>query len=265
MTNPSALAAQFVQHGKSADCPVIDAHAHYGPYQAIHFPRVTAEAMVDTMDRCGVRLTISAGHAALVDPERGNAELQEVIRRYPDRFRGYVALNPNYPELLEQQVARFEQMEGFVGFKFLSDYHQYPITGDRYRPALEYANERGLPILMHTWGHSTYDGPALADEVAQRYPNARLLMGHSGYGEWDRSVEVANAHEHVYLELCAAYAVRGVIEAFCEQVGSAKMLFGTDLPWFDPHYGIGCVLFARITDDDRHNILHRTAERVFGL
>ena len=56
----------------------------------------------------------------------------------------------------------------------------------------------------------------------------------------------------------------GVIEEMCKRVGSHKITFGTDLPWFDPHYGIGCVLFAHITDDDIHNILHRNAERIFG-
>jgi len=47
-----------------------------------------------------------------------------------------------------------------------------------------------------------------------------------------------------------------------EGAGSEKMLYGTDLPWFDPHYVIGCILFARIDDEDRHNILHRNAERL---
>jgi predicted TIM-barrel fold metal-dependent hydrolase len=38
------------------------------------------------------------------------------------------------------------------------------------------------------------------------------------------------------------------------------MLFGTDLPWFSPLQGIGAVLSAEISDDDRRNILHRNAD-----
>ena len=30
-----------------------------------------------------------------------------------------------------------------------------------------------------------------------------------------------------------------------------------------PHYGIGCVLFSRISDAARHAILHENAERIF--
>ena len=46
--------------------------------------------------------------------------------------------------------------------------------------------------------------------------------------------------------------------------GSHKILFGTDLPWYSPHYAAGAVIFSRIDDADRHNILHRNAERILG-
>jgi len=265
VTNDSALTREIVAAGKSASCPIIDTHAHYGPYQGIYFPQVTAAQMVETMDRCGVRITISAGHTALVDPDRGNAEMAQVLQEFPDRFRAYWGINPNYPEHIAPDLAQFENRTGFVGFKFLSDYHKVPITDERYAPVLEYANERALPILMHTWGGSAFDSPAHVAKLAPKYPGATFLMGHSGHGAWQEAMQVAGQHDNVILELCAAYSVRGVIEAFVEKVGSEKITFGTDLPWFDPHYGIGCVLFARIGDEDRHNILHRNAERIFGL
>jgi hypothetical protein len=262
--NPSPLTQQYLAEGKVADCPVIDCHGHYGPYQGIYFPNGTPEAMVGTIDRAGVRLVISSGHAALVDQARGNAEFAEVIARFPTRFRGYLALNPNYPEELKGELARFDDLGGFVGLKFLSDYHRYPITGESYRPAMEFAQHRGLPILMHTWGGSGYDSPQLVADLAARWPTVPLLMGHSGHGDWAATIKTAQEHGNVWLELCAAYAVRGVIDRFVREVGSERILFGTDLPWFDPHYGIGCVLMARISDEDRRNILYRNAERLFG-
>ena len=73
---------------------------------------------------------------------------------------------------------------------------------------------------------------------------------------------MARDHEHVYLELTAAYSVRGALEIMIEHAGSEKILFGTDHPWFDPRYGIGCILSAYMTDEDRRNILYRNAQRV---
>jgi len=153
-------------------------------------------------------------------------------------------------------------MKGFIGFKFLSDYHKHPLTSPRYEPALKYADEKRLSILMHTWGNSLFNPPSLVEDLAKKYPKTTLLMGHSGYGEWEKAIQVAQDYPNVYLELTSAYRVNGVIEWMVRDAGSHKMVYGNDLPWFDPHYGIGCVLFSRITDEDRHNILHRNAEKL---
>lgn len=260
MRNPSVLAKEFMKYGKSVSCPVIDMHGHFGPFQGVYFPSVTAKAMMRTMDRAGVRMIVCSSHIALIDTRRGNPQMAEVVARYPARFRGYWALNPNYPDRLKEEVKAYPQKKGFIGFKFWSDYHKVAITDKCYRPALEFAQKHQLIILMHTWGNSPYNSPALVEKVAKRYPEVIILMGHSGYGEWDRAIDVARDYSNVYLELTAAYNVNRTIEKMVEGVGSHKMLFGTDLPWFDPHYGIGCILFAHITDEDRHSILHRNAE-----
>ena len=265
MTNPSQLAAEFLAHGRAADCPVIDMHTHPGPYKSIFFPNGEPERMIDTMDRSGVRLICAVSHPALIDSVRGNAYTEAMIRRWPDRVNGYWGLNPNYPEKIKREVRDFDNHPGFIGFKFLADYHRVAITADAYRPALEYADERGLLVLIHTWGHSAYDSPRHVEELAKKYTRAILLMGHCGYGEWDASIALARQYPNVYLELTGAHNAHGAIERMVRGAGSERMLYGTDLPWFDPHYVIGCILFARITDEDRHNILHRNAEKLLGL
>jgi predicted TIM-barrel fold metal-dependent hydrolase len=199
-----------------------------------------------------------------VEAERGNAEMAQVIREHPDRFYGYRVVNPNYPKEVEAEVARFGDDGGFVGFKFHPDGHSYPITGQHYKPALEYAEEHRLIVLSHTWGESSYDSPAMLAEVAAAYPSVTFLMGHSGYGQWDAALAAAREHANVYLELTAAYEVGGLIERMVEEVGSEKVVFGTDLPWFDPHFAIGAVCFSHIAEEDRRNILRGNAERLLG-
>ena len=58
--------------------------------------------------------------------------------------------------------------------------------------------------------------------------------------------------------------LEGMGEKFVHEAGSDRMLFGTDLPWFDPHQAVGVLLNADITDEDRHNICHRNAERLLA-
>jgi len=101
-------------------------------------------------------------------------------------------------------------------------------------------------------------------QVAERYPRVRLLLGHSCHDEWDAAVELARDFANVYLELTAVFDDRGVLEKYVRQAGSERLLFGTDLPWFDPHHAVGALLSADISDEDRHNICHRNAERLLA-
>lgn len=260
----SPLAQDLWEHGRSEDCPIYDMHGHMGPHSAIYFPRVEPEDMIRTMDACGVRLLCFSHHTSLHSPDLSNTLSVEAVCQFPSRLRAYCTINPNYPELVARELASFDALcpEVYVGLKFLSDYHKVALTDPRYKPAWAFADERELLVLAHTWGGSAYDGEHIVREVASRYPNVKLLLGHSCHGAWDAAIDLARDFPNVYLELTAVFDDRGVIERFVEGVGSDRMLFGTDLPWFDPHHAIGVLIDADITDTDRHNICHRNAERL---
>jgi predicted TIM-barrel fold metal-dependent hydrolase len=237
-----------------------------GTMASIYFPRPDAADMVRTMDECGVRLLVFSHHSALFSPDLGNRLAIEAVHQFPGRLRAYCAVNPNYPEQFEAALPTLDELipDVYVGLKFLPDYHGIALTDDRYRPAWEYANERELLVLTHTWGGSKLDGAKVIRKVAARYPQVKLMLGHSCHGKWDAAVDLARSFGNLYLELTAIFDDRGVLEKFVREAGSDRMLFGTDLPWFDPHQAVGALLSAEITDEDRHNICHRNAERLLG-
>jgi uncharacterized protein len=258
----SAIAQEYLQTGRCASCAVIDLHAHYGHFNGIYMPNHDPEQMIATMERCGVETIVSAGHTALADMVRGNAEMAAITVRYPGRWYAYLTYNPNYPAQGRTELDAYEARRTFVGIKFHPSGHQYPITGDAYRPALEFAAARRLIVLTHTWGGSAFDRPELLAQVAERYPEVTFLAGHSGHGQFDECMAVARKYANVYLELTAAYAVRGLIEVMVETVGAHKIIFGCDLPWFDPHYAIGCIVMAHISENARRAILRENALRL---
>jgi predicted TIM-barrel fold metal-dependent hydrolase len=285
--NPSPIAGEYLEQGYSETCPLIDMHCHLGPFLGSYLPNAEAEAMVRTKQRYGVKRLVAVPHAALLaDPARGNRYMQATIDAYPRDFLGYWGINPHYQAIIEEDLRSYDQTRGFVGLKFLPDYHAYPVDGPLYQTALRFADERGLLVLIHTWGLSLFNSPRQVGILAERYPNAILVMGHSGYGEWDTSLALARDYPNVYLELTAVYvahdfsaqpagsgtplplidclSVNGIIERMVEVASSRKILFGTDLPWYGPMYAAGAVLFARISDEARHDILHRNAERLLA-
>lgn len=264
MIGTSELARDFWENGRSEACPIYDMHGHMGNYAAIYFPRAHAADMVRTMDEAGVRMLAFSHHAALESPDVGNRLSIEAVRLFPDRLRAYCIVNPNYPENLTADMQTFESLfpDVYIGFKFLSDYHNVKLTDKRYAPAWEYADAHELLVLAHTWGGSDYDGQDIVRKVAKRYPRVKFLLGHSCHGAWDAAVKLALDFPNIYLELTAVFDDYGIIDKLVREAGSDRMLFGTDLPWFDPHHAIGVLLDADISDDDRHNICHRNAEKL---
>ena len=83
-------------------------------------------------------------------------------------------------------------------------------------------------------------------------------------GAWSEAIAIAREFPHVHLELTAVLDDRGPLELFCRAGLARQLLFGTDLPWFNPHHGIGSVLSAEIDDEARHDILHRNAEKLLA-
>lgn len=243
--------------------PVIDVHGHLGPFHAIYMPEALLEAMIAGMDRCNVECIIISPHNALAgDTREGNREMLAAVEKYPGRIYGYCTVNPNFPGDIAGEIDFCLKQPDVLGFKFHPESHMYPVGGKHYQAAWERANEDKLLVLSHTWGETGFCGAKEMRQIAEQYPDVRLLLGHSCYGAWDEAIALAADFPNVYLELTAAYHVYGLIEKMCEGAGSEKVLFGTDYPWFDPMVTIGCVTFAHIEEDEMNNILHDNSRKL---
>lgn len=259
-----SLAAAFWQNGR-ADFPIYDMHAHMGRHYAIYQKRCEADDMVRHARRSGVEKLCFSHNDALFGTS-GNDSAFEACQKHPDILRMYVGINPNYPEIMRRDLAQFDKWQPFaIGLKFLADYHRVKVTDPAYKYALDFAAERGLPVLNHTWGNAACDGAEVMYEVIQRYPGIKFFLGHSIFGDWDGAERcVKESAGNVYLELTAIPGERGIIEDLVRRVGSERLLYGTDLPWFDEYQAVGGVISADITEDDMRNILYRNAENIFG-
>ena len=261
---PNSIAATLWETGKTG-FPIYDMHGHMGPHYSIYLKRCEAADMAAHLRRIGVRRLVFSHHAALFGAMR-NVKAYGICREFPDLLRMYVAVNPHYPERIREDLADFDRWSPFaVGLKLLPEYHQVPLTDSRYEYALKFADERGLPVLVHTWGGSPYDGGAMVLETVRKYPRVKFFLGHSIYGDWEMAARcVKESAGNVYLELTAIPGDRGNVEKLVAMVGSERLLFGTDLPWFDEYQAVGGIVAAEIGEDDMRNILYRNAERILG-
>jgi predicted TIM-barrel fold metal-dependent hydrolase len=266
MKHKSKLFTEFWVNGKVPDCPIYDMHGHMGTFRSIYFPYPEPAEMVKRMTRAGVKMLVFSHHSSILSPDIANRINVESVRQFPDKLRAYCGINPNYPEIIEKDLAAFEQYKDvYVGLKFLSDYHEVVLTDSRYESAWEFADKKELLVLLHTWGGSIYNGEDAVKKIAEKYHRAKIILGHSCHGKWDEVTRMAKDFPNVYLELCAVLDERGgILEKFVSGAGSEKILFGTDFPWFNHHYYIGAVLAAEITDEDRRDIFYRNAKKLLS-
>ena len=262
MINPeSKLAEEFWQKGRAEDCPIFDFHGHMGDDGGLFIPKKSAEDMLDTMDSCNTIMTMFCGHESLFIPTIGVEKDIAVVRKYPHRFKAYHAVVSQYLKPDEDIGRVRDNPDIFVGFKFLCDYYGYPLSHPIHRPYFEYANKNKLLVLSHTW-NSVNNGGDEIEKVLKDFPDLILIAGHSIHGDWRRAVDLVKKYPNIYLELTAVLDDRGPLELFVKETGSERILFGTDLPWFSTHHGIGAVLSAKIDDEDRRNIFYRNGIRL---
>jgi len=262
INSKSELAQEFWEKGKLIDCPIVDFHAHMGDNGGIYLPKRTAEAMIDTMDNCNTILTCFCGHEALFTPSIGEKLDIAAVKKYPKKFKAYHAVVSRYLNPDDDLKRIRENTDVFIGFKFLCDYYGIPLSDPMHDKYWEYADNNQLLVLSHTWGGSKFNGYQEADKILSKYSNLTFIAGHSFHGDWDKAIELVKKYPNIYLELTAVLDDRGPLDLFIEEIGSERILFGTDLPWFSTHHGIGAVLSAEMTDDDRRNIFYRNGVKL---
>ncbi len=260
MTNTSKTAAEYLKM-RRMPYPIIDSHAHMGPNYGTYMSKCSMDDMVELMDRENIEMIFCSPHSALFDPGMQNAELEAAMAKYPDRIKGFYLFNPNYSAEFAKGMDKVLTVKGYIGFKFLPTYHRYPLDGENYRPALEFANRHKRAILIHTWGNNDpHNAPRHIEKAAAAYPDATFIMGHSAPGELDLALEVAKRHPNVYLDICDIHRHSGIVDKMVSEIGADRILFGTDIPWYDPAYGVGSVLFSHISDEDKYKILYANAK-----
>lgn len=245
-----------------ADVKVIDCHCHMGDWQHFHVPNGSAEGMLESMDALGTDIACVTAHCAIgPDYIHGNNMVIDAVRKYPDRFLGYITINPNYPEDIKNELDRGFAIDGMFGVKLHPGTHDKPIEHRNYHIAYEVANHKKCVVLIHVWGK----GPVrTVGKMADQYPDISFVMGHGGADieGMEAAAEVVGSHKNVYVDIAISRAREGNVEWLVKNMGSDKVLYGTDMPFFDPRPTLGRLAFADLTETDKKNIFGLNMERL---
>lgn len=245
--------------------PILDAHGHIGTHPDFPAYKVDPAEMVQVMDHLNIeKLAVTSTLACFHDCPRGNAEIAAVIKEFPQRFLGYITVNPNP---LGEAIGQLETYSFFRDpplIKLHPDLHKYPVTGPNYQPIWDYAHQTHAIVLAHTWDSDPNCGPLLFSGIARRFPQARILLGHSGvsWRGYHQAVEVARECPNTFLDISGSQSHRTVLEYCAAAVGADRILFGSDMPYLEAAMALGRVLTARLKDDEKAAILRHNFQRL---
>ncbi|NOY58271.1 MAG: amidohydrolase family protein, partial [Calditrichaeota bacterium] len=234
------------------DMLVIDAHAHIiqkGTWGASRVVMIQGDAagVVQRNRRIGVDKTcVSAWTAIWGDYKLGNEDTRQALIEFPDEIVGYAALDPNYVTDWEKECKYYHEECGFLGLKPYYPQMKIPYNDDRFAPWYEYANTRHLFCLLHY----SDDFKAEVSDIAGRYPNISFLLAHSGTS-WEvarEHVKIAKEFSNCFLEITFTAVMSGIIEYMVREMGSERVLYGSDAPMRDPYPQFGWVAYADISE-----------------
>lgn len=255
----SSILEQWIQGRGLPDTLVIDGHIHISEW-----PHATTFSGVDEavdeslhyMDSNGVDAicAVSGGYVfGMYDYHLGNDFLLAVWGRLPERLIPFMGINPN--DTRENVLAELERMygAGVRCIKLINAYqNNYPGDGPNLMALYEFAAEHRMLVFDHSWSE------AEIRLIAARFPETDFIFAHYGGGFQDA---VMKTHANVYANVWN-YGPMGWLDRGIEQVGAGKFMMGSDGFLNSLSVGIGPVVFADISDDDKRLILGQTTARL---
>jgi hypothetical protein len=232
----------------------------------------TPAGWVDFMDKYACEKIFLAASEALFFNENGE-KLTNGLREFaPGRFYYFALFNPNLisDEYLFK-LKRALRNPDCIGIKIHPSTHKVEADNDKYEIIFQIAEEFKKTIMTHSWDISDYNPvqymshPDRFRKHLEKHHKTPFVLGHAGGrpGAFNATVQVCKDFPNVYVDFAGDYYHNGVIEAFADKLGADRILFGSDIDWFDPHCNLGLFLGANLPDEDIYKMLRTNAEKIY--
>ena len=259
------------------DMPAIDVHAHVGRYYRKEAPLLNVfmtaggEKVVERARKARIAWSVFSPLGALLprfqaNAVTGNVEATEVVTKIGGLLQ-WVVVNPLQPTTYKQAEEALQQPK-CVGIKIHPEEHGYPIR-QHGQQLYEFAAKHRAVVLTHSGEENSL--PADFVPFANSFPEVKLILAHLGCG-WDndpshqvRAIQAAK-HDNLFVDTSSANSVMsGLVEWAVKEIGSQRILFGTDTPLYSAPMQRARIDYAEVGDDDKRAILWNNAATLLNL
>lgn len=247
---------------------IIDSHCHI--MEDWSQPR-QVDRLLEIASRFDIhRLVVSMGKTLQEQPtetqiREANDFVLSLVKGWPGRIFGYCYLNPRLGRFNLDELQRCLD----AGMSAIKLWIACRCDQPEVYPIVERAIDRDIAILQHTWLKT---GGSLPNEsepqhlaaLAQRYPQAKLIMAHSG-GNWEYGIKAARPHANIVVDTSGANPTQGYLEMAMRELGPKRVLFGTDATLRGFASQLAKVDAVKMPRRDREMILWRNAARLLKV
>ncbi len=209
---------------------VIDFHTHYngGNYFFKSAPSVTSTFLAE-MDLNHIEKSLLLPLDGFFSDCREDNELvASVVDEHPDRFAGLGTVNPRRTDEAISELKRCILETNPIGMKFHPWLQAFSPLEECFLPVAEEANALKTMFFFHD-GTPPYSEPFQIAELARRYPDLTVVMGHTGLNDfWRESMLAAQRYDNVWLCFCGT-PFWGMKEV-TRQMNGERIVWGSDYP-----------------------------------
>ena len=189
--------------------------------------------------------------------------LEEVAKE--DRFYGYGTIHAGMENLCEE--VEYIMANGLRGLKMHPDSQVFAIDDPRLFPVYDMIGDQ-LPILFHMGDHRfDYSHRARLRIVLDLFPKLKVIAAHfGGYSMYDTAAELLYDKDCFFdVSSSLMFMEEGVAEKYINHYGAQRFVYGSDFPMWDPVREMERFLRLKLTDSQKEQIAHVTAEGILGV
>ena len=181
------------------------------------------------------------------------------------RFYGYGTIHAGMENICGE--VEYIMEKGLRGLKMHPDSQVFPIDDPRLFPVYDMIEDK-LPILFHMGDHRfDYSHPARLRKVLDLFPKLRVIAAHfGGYSMYDTAAELLYDKDCFFdVSSSLMFMEEGVAEKYINHYGAERFVYGSDFPMWDPVREMERFMQLKLTDSQREQIAHITAEGILGI
>ncbi len=250
---------------------IIDTHLHLGELAYFNTGGNTDRQIIELIEKLKVKKAVFSHHGALSTVGLGFDKTVTILKKYRGFLFAYLVFNPNYCRKTLDTIKSNIENDGFVGVKIHPSWHKVYPYDKKYKLFWEYADANNLVVLTHSWNphvankDQKFSDPFFFKDILEKYGGIKLILAHSG-GRGDylyRTIELLKQFDNLYVDFAGDIFLSGLLENYVKEVGSSRILFGTDMPWSDIRYHIIRVEDSDLSKKDKNNIFSGNAKKLF--